>query len=175
MESPQILGTDGKTIGLRIAERCRECRGALVQSGVELACMKCGVVARTEEAASQNDAVSGKSRPVHDERLGSFMGTKEEEHSNASFNGASSVGYMKSVCYDMGEDAAAWQCASLAERVAGRLSLPAFIAQNAVILSRRLVADRKTMREHGRKSVSRRRRSRPTASSQRAGPLACTT
>jgi len=155
MESPQIQGTDGKTLGLRIAERCRECRGALAQSGGELACMKCGVVARTEEATSQKDDLSGKSRPIHDERLGSFMGTKEEEHSNASFNGASSVRYMKSVCDHMGEDAAAWQCASLIERVAGRLSLPAFIAQNAVILSRRLVADRKTMREHGpRKRVT---------------------
>lgn len=151
MESPQIQGTDGRQLDLRIAEKCRECRGALVPSGGELACMKCGVVARTEEAASQNDAMSGKSRPIHDERLGSFMGTKEEEHSNASFNGTSSVGYMKSVCDHIGEDSAEWQCASLIERVAGRLSLPAFVTQNAVILSRRLVADRKTMRDAGRR------------------------
>jgi transcription initiation factor TFIIIB Brf1 subunit/transcription initiation factor TFIIB len=151
MESPQIQGTDGKTLGLRIVEKCSECRGALVQSGGELACMKCGVVARTEEAASQDDDVSGKSRPNREYRLGSFMGTKEEEHSYASFNGASSVGYMKSVSDHMGEDPAAWQCASLVDRVAGRLSLPAFIAQNAVILSRRLMADRKTMREPGRR------------------------
>ena len=150
MESPQILGTDGKAVGPRIIQRCRECRGALVQSGEELACTKCGVVASTDEVAPPNEAVSGTSRPKHSDGLGSFMGTMEEEHSYASFNGTSSVRYMKSVSDHMGVDQAAHQCASLIERVAERLSLPAFVLANAVTLSQTALADRKTKAELGR-------------------------
>ena len=145
MESPQIQGTDGSasSLGLRVAERCRECRGGLAQNGEELACVRCGVVARTDEVTQQTDALCGKSRPVHDGRLGSFMGTREEERSNASFNGVSSVRYMKSVSDHMGEDPATWQCASMIERVAERLSLPAFVTENALTLSKRVLAERK--------------------------------
>lgn len=160
MESPQIQGTEGKTLGLRIVERCLECRGALAQSGGELACTRCGVVARTQEVTLQTDALSGKSRPIHDDRLGSFIGTKEEERSNASFNGVSSVRYMKSVSDHMGEDAATWQCASMIERVAERLSLPTFVTENALTLSKRVLADRKAQGD----SPGRKRSTVPTVS-----------
>ncbi len=148
MERLQTYGTccrQGKSesqhCGIRIVEKCRECKGTLGQSGEELACTRCGVVARTHESTSQNEPTR---RPSHNEdHLGSFMGTKEEEHSYASFNGQSTIGYVKRLSDHMGEDQQASNCSALIERVAERLSLPETVKENAILLSRMILADRR--------------------------------
>ncbi len=139
-------GSEGQRCGIRIVERCRECRGRLVQSGEELACVKCGVVARTERT-TQQEVITASRRPSHDdERLGSYLGTRKEERSRASFNGQSSLGYVKRLSDHLGEDRQAWNCSVLIGRVAERLSLPATVKKNAILLSKRILAD---MRREG--------------------------
>lgn len=137
-------GSEGQRCGIRIVERCRECRGRLVQSGEELACVKCGVVARTEAATSQDEETTATRRPRHyDERLGSYMGTRQEERSRASFNGQSTIGYAKRLSDHLGEDHQAWNCSAIIARVAERLSLPASVKDNAILLARKVLADRR--------------------------------
>ena len=139
MERPQLLGTDDAGN----VERCRECRGRLVQSGEEVTCTNCGVIARSERTP-QVMATATRQRRNGDEHLGSYIGTKKDENSHAPFNGNSTVGYAKRVSDHMGEDGAAWNCSAMIERVAEKLSLPAFVRENAVVLSRKMLADRKS-------------------------------
>lgn len=142
---------EGRHCGIRIVERCRECRGRLVQSGEEFACVNCGVVARTERTTSQGEEIKTSHRPSHDdERLGSYMGTREEERSRASFNGQSTLGYVKRLSDHLGEDHQARNCSVLIGRVAERLSLPVTVKENAILLSRRILADMRKEGLHGR-------------------------
>ncbi|QQG48725.1 MAG: hypothetical protein HY247_08330 [archaeon] len=134
MERPQPLG-------IGIVEKCRECRGVLAQAGQEVACTNCGVVARREGPIQE---VKTASRAGERNRLGSYMGTKADEGSNADYNGVSTVGFLKTISDHMGEDQAAWKCTSLIERVAERLSLPTFVKANAVVLSGKMLAERKS-------------------------------
>jgi transcription initiation factor TFIIIB Brf1 subunit/transcription initiation factor TFIIB len=130
MERPQLLGTD--------VERCRECRGHVVQAGAEFACTSCGVVTRREESVAEMRAASPA---VPGRRLGSYMGRKEDETSTADFNGNSTIGYAKRLSDNIGLDQAEWNCAILTRRVADKLALPAFVRENAVALSGKMLAD----------------------------------
>ncbi len=137
-------GPEGQGCGIRIVEKCRECRGRLVKSGEELACVKCGVVARTEAANPQDEEITTTHPASHnDEHLGSYMGTWEMAKSHASFNGNSTVGYVKRLSDHLGEDHQAWNCSAIIARVAERLSLPASVKDNAILLARRVLADRR--------------------------------
>ena len=127
MERPQLLGTDAGTI-----ERCRECRGQVMRVGEEFACTSCGVVARREEQAAED--LSG-GRTIAIRRLGSYMGTREDQESFADFNGNSTVGYAKRISDNMGLDRAAWNCSEMTRTVADKLSLPSFVRETALALS----------------------------------------
>ena len=124
----QLLGTD--------VERCRECRGHVVQAGEEFVCTSCGVVTRKEEPVTENRAGSR----VVSGRLGSYMGKKEDEGSTADFNGNSTIGFAKRLSDNIGLDQAEWDCSVLTRRVADRLALPAFVKENAVVLSGKMLA-----------------------------------
>ncbi|HEV2137787.1 MAG TPA: hypothetical protein VGR53_03015 [Nitrososphaerales archaeon] len=147
MESPQILGTDGK----RNVERCRECRGELVQAGEEIACNTCGVVARRD---FQLDVPLKAPSQTSIRRLGSFIGTKLDEGSTADFNGSSTVGYVKRVSDNMGQNQTAWNSAAMIRRVADRLSLPTFVRDSAIALSEKMLADSRSNEEPMRHRTS---------------------
>ncbi len=149
MERPQLIGRDAGPQSPAIVDRCHECRGALVQAGEEVACTNCGAVARKENLPLEAAATVRRASP--DRRLGSYMGTKSDEGSIADFNGNSTVGYAKRVSDHMGENAAAWNCSAMIERVAEKLSLPAFVRHNAVLLSEKMLADWKKDGEQGKK------------------------
>ena len=120
-----------------VLKRCPECRGHLVEEGAEWACTSCGLVAKTEKTSTE---VVHKGHSA-DQRLGSYIGTKEDQNSHADFNGNSTVGYAKLVSDNMGVDQAAWNCSAIVRRVADRLSLPAFARENAVALSEKMLTD----------------------------------
>ena len=138
---PQLLGTDAQPRNPAFVEKCRQCRGLLVQAGEEVACTNCGAVARKEDLPAETVATSR--RASTDRHLGSYMGTRADEGSVANFNENSTVGYVKRVSDHMGEDSSVWNCTAMIERVAEKLSLPVFVRQNAVLLSERMLADRK--------------------------------
>jgi len=141
LERPQLLGTDaGPQISTAIA-RCRECRGSLVLAGEEIACANCGAVAGNGNLPTE--AAVASRRASTDSHLGSYMGTNADEGSVANFNENSTVGYVKRVSDHMGEDSSAWNCSAMIERVAEKLSLPAFVKQNAAVLAERMLADRR--------------------------------
>lgn len=129
---------------LRTILKCPECRGKLVQSDGETACSSCGIVVwrgalqqSSEPATSEGDAGN---------HLGSYMGTKDEEHSQSAFNEHSTLRYVKLVSDHIGDDSSVYTCSRLIERVVQRFSLPRFVLENAVLLSRKLLADRKSHR-----------------------------
>src|SRR2546428_4900566 len=146
MERPQLLGTDVRGI----VERCRMCRGELAQAGEEVACTTCGAVARREERLHLEVQVRAPSQTAN-RRLGSYIGTNSDKNSDADFNGSCTVGRVKRLSDHMGEDQAVWHSTAMIERVAGRLSLPAFVRQSAVALSEKMLADRKKNEESGRR------------------------
>jgi len=119
-----------------VLRRCPECRGHLVEAGEELTCTSCGLVAKTEKTSTE---VARAGRTTS-RRLGSFMGTRQDENSHADFNGASTVGFAKLLSDNMGVDSAAWNCANMIRRVSEKLSLPSFATENAVALSERMLA-----------------------------------
>src|SRR5207244_13478545 len=73
--------------------------------------------------------------------------TESDQGSDADFNGSSTVGNAKRLSDHMGEDQAVWHSTTMIERVAGRLSLPAFVRQSTVALSEKMLADRKKINE----------------------------
>src|SRR3989449_6671903 len=146
LERPQLLGTDVRGI----VERCRMCRGELAQAGEEVACTTCGAVARREERLHLEVQVRAPSQTAN-RRLGSYIGTNSDKNSDADFNGSCTVGRVKRLSDHMGEDQAVWHSTAMIERVAGRLSLPAFVRQSAVALSEKMLADRKKNEGPGRR------------------------
>ena len=119
-----------------VLRRCPECRGHLVEAGEEVACTSCGLVAKTERRSVEAYTGNGAGQ-----RLGSYIGTKEDQNSHADFNGTSTIGYAKLISDNMGVDSAAWNCANIVRRVAEKLSLPAFATENAVAVSEKMLAD----------------------------------
>ena len=119
-----------------VLRRCPECRGHLVEAGEELACTSCGLVAKTERRSVEAYTGDGAGQ-----RLGSYIGTKQDQNSHADFNGTSTIGYAKLISDNMGVDSAAWNCANIVRRVAEKLSLPAFATENAVAISERMLVD----------------------------------
>src|SRR2546428_6659050 len=146
LERPQLLGTDGRGI----VERCRMCRGELNQAGEEVACTTFGAVARREERLYLEVQIRAPSQTAN-RRLGSYIGTNSDKNSDADFNGSCTVGHAKLLSDHMGEDQAVWHSTAMIERVAGRLSLPAFVRQSAMALSEKMLADRKKNEESGRR------------------------
>ena len=128
--------------------RCPECRGHLVEAGEEWACTSCGLVAKTEKRTFEA-TYAGNSTG---QRLGSYIGTKEDQNSHADFNGTSTIGYAKLVSDNMGVDSAAWNCANMVRRVAEKLSLPAFATENAVAVSERMLAESRNGRLGSRRT-----------------------
>lgn len=120
-----------------VLKRCPECRGHLVEADEEWACTSCGLVAKTEKTATET-TYAGRSTST---RLGSYMGTKDDENSHADFNGSSTVGLAKLISDHMGEDHTAWACAAMIRRVSEKLSLPAFARENAVAVSEKMLAE----------------------------------
>jgi transcription initiation factor TFIIIB Brf1 subunit/transcription initiation factor TFIIB len=136
------ITTNGRTKAAAYEEyavlrRCPECRGHLVEAGEEWACTSCGLVAKTEKTSTET-AYKGRSTS---RRLGSYMGTRQDQNSGANFNGASTVGFAKLISDNMGVDQAAWNCAAMIRRVAEKLSLPAFATENAVAVSEKMLAE----------------------------------
>ncbi|MDG6947476.1 MAG: hypothetical protein JRN44_03010 [Nitrososphaerota archaeon] len=128
----QLLGTD--------IERCRECRGHVVQAGEEFVCMSCGVVARKVEEEKFHVEIHIRAPSQHSNGLGSFIGDKSDKDSSADFNGICTVGFAKLLSDNMGVDQAAWKCKSMIRRVSDRLSIPASIRDDAMALSEKMLA-----------------------------------
>ena len=119
-----------------VLRRCPECRGHLVEAGGEWTCTSCGLVAKTEKTSTEV-ARAGRNTS---RRLGSYMGTRDDENSHADFNGSSTIGFAKVISDNMGVDSAAWNCANMVRRVSEKLSLPSFAKENAVAVSEKLLA-----------------------------------
>ena len=119
-----------------VLHRCPECRGHLVEAGEEWTCTSCGLVAKTEKT-SVEVARAGRNTS---RRLGSYMGTRDDENSHADFNGSSTIGFAKILSDNMGVDSAAWSCANMVRRVSEKLALPSFAKENAVAVSEKLLA-----------------------------------
>lgn len=91
---------------------------------------------------------------VPSSRLGSYMGRKEDETSTADFNGNSTIGYAKRLSDNIGLDQAEWNCSVLTRRVADKLALPAFVRENAVALSGKMLAEARETRGATRRRTS---------------------
>lgn len=145
MERPELRADVG------VIERCRECLGHVVQSDGEYVCTSCGLVARKVEGRERFHLEVHIRAP---NALGSFMGTKDDADSHADFNGHSTVAHAKRISDLMAlEDSAETRCAGMARRVADRLSLPPFVAENAVTLSKKVLAEVRANRENGGRRV----------------------
>ena len=130
MESPQQI------------ERCRECRGHVVQSGDEFVCTSCGVVARKveEEKYHLEFHIQAPSQ-LSDTRLGSYVGDRSDKDSKMDFNGVSTLGFAKLLSDNLGVDQTEQKCRLLIRRVADRLALPLFVQQNAMALTQKVLAE----------------------------------
>ncbi len=150
MESLRQIGTDGT----RLMERCRECRGHVVQAGDEYVCSSCGVVARkVEEEEKFHLEVRIRAPSQLSNGLGSFVGDKSDKDSSADFNGACTVGFAKRISDNMGVDQSAWNCKAMIRRAADRLSIPTFVRDNAMALSAKMLADSRANRGKGRRTT----------------------
>jgi transcription initiation factor TFIIIB Brf1 subunit/transcription initiation factor TFIIB len=151
MESTQQLGTEGT----RAIERCRECRGHVVQAGEEFVCTSCGVVARKVEEEKFHLGVHIQApSQLASRRLGSYLGDRRDADSTANFNGTSTVGFAKRISDNMGQDQTAWNCAAMIRRAADRLSLPPFVRANATALSEKMLADSRSNGGNGKRRTS---------------------
>ena len=128
---------------LEQVERCRECRGHIVRAGDEYVCTTCGRVDRKveEEKYHLEFHIQAPSQ-LSDTRLGSYIGDKSDKDSKAYFNGTSTLGFAKLVSDNLGVDGTEQKCKALIRRVADRLSLPAFVRQNAMALTEKVLAER---------------------------------
>ena len=150
MESLRQIGTDGT----RLIERCKECRGHIVQAGDEFVCTSCGVVARKVEDEKFHLEVHIRAPSQLSDGLGSFIGDRSDRNSNADFNGVCTVGFAKLLSDNMGQDQTAWNCAAMIRRAADRLSLPPFVGANATALSEKMLADGRSNGENGKRRTS---------------------
>ncbi|MDE1852733.1 MAG: hypothetical protein KGI38_03175 [Thaumarchaeota archaeon] len=127
---------------LEQVERCRECRGHIARAGDEYVCTTCGRVDRKveEEKYHLEFRIQAPSQ-LSDTRLGSYIGDRSDKDSKAYFNGVSTVGFAKLVSDNLGVDGTEQRCKAMITRVADRLSLPAFVKQNAMALTEKVLAE----------------------------------
>ena len=145
----QPLGTDEG----RVIERCRECRGHVVPAGDEFVCSSCGVVARKVEEEKFHLELHTKAPSPFSNGLGSFVGDKSDKGSNADFNGVCTIGFAKLLSDNMGVDQGAWNCKAMIRRVADRLSIPAFVRDNATALSEKMLAESRANGGNGHRTT----------------------
>ena len=148
MERPELLGTKGGII-----ERCRECRGHVVQAGDEFVCTSCGVVARKVEEEKFHMEIHIRAPSQFSNGLGSFVGAKSDRDSNADFNGICTVGFAKLLSDNLGVDQSSWNCKTMIRRVADRLFLPAVVRDNAMALSERVLAESRANGGNGHRTA----------------------
>lgn len=139
---------------LQNVERCRECRGHVVQAGEEFVCTSCGVVARKveEEKYHLEFHIEAPSQ-LSDRHLGSYVGDRSDKDSNESFNGISTIGFAKKLSDNMGVDGGERNCKAIIRMVADRLALPPFVRDNAAALSEKMLADSRTSGKGRRTSI----------------------
>ena len=127
---------------LEQVERCRECRGHIVRAGDEYVCTTCGRVDRKveEEKYHLEFHIQAPSQ-LSDTRLGSYIGDRSDKDSKAYFNGVSTLGFAKLVSDNLGVNGTEQKCKAMITRVADRLSLPAFVKQNAIALTAKVLAE----------------------------------
>jgi transcription initiation factor TFIIIB Brf1 subunit/transcription initiation factor TFIIB len=123
-------------------ERCRECRGHVVRSGDEYVCTTCGRVdRRVEEEKYHLEFHIQAPSQLSDTRLGSYIGDRSDKDSKAYFNGVSTIGFAKVVSDNLGVDGTEQKCKAMIRRVGDRLALPAFVQQNAMALTEKVLAE----------------------------------
>ena len=122
-------------------------------AGDEFVCTSCGVVARKVEEEKFHLEVRIRAPSQFSNELGSFVGNRSDKDSNADFNGVCTVGFAKLISDNLGVDQGAWNCKSIIRRVADRLSLPAFVRDNAMALSEKVLADSRANRGDGRRTT----------------------
>jgi transcription initiation factor TFIIIB Brf1 subunit/transcription initiation factor TFIIB len=134
---------------LEQVERCPECRGHVVRSGDEYVCTSCGRVAGKAEEERYRPGLHVKA-PSHlsDAGLGSYMGERSDTDSRADFNGVSTLGFAKLLSDNLGDETGR-KCEAMIRRAADRLSLPAFVRDNAEATSRRVLAEWRRKGEPG--------------------------
>ncbi len=150
MESLQQQGTDGT----RVIERCRECKGHVVQAGDEFVCTSCGVVARKVEEEKFHLELHIQAPSQLASGLGSFVGDRSDKDSGADFNGVCTVGFAKLLSDSMGVDQTARNLKALIRRAADRLSLPPFVRDNAMALSGKMLGASRSDGENGKHRTS---------------------
>ena len=150
MERSELLGTNGGVV-----ERCRECRGHVVQSGNEFVCTSCGVVARkVEEEKYHLEFHIEAPAQLSDRHLGSYVGDRSDKDSGADFNGVCTVGFAKLLSDNMGVDGGERNCKAMIRMVADRLALPSFVRDNAAALSEKMLAESRTSGKGRRTSIA---------------------
>ena len=139
MERTTLLGTE---TGLRLVERCKECRGHVARAGDEFVCTSCGVVVRkVEEEKFHLEIRIRAPGQLSDGRLGSYIGDRSDKNSREDFNGISTLGFAKLLSDNLGVDGSKLKCRAMIRRVGDRLSLPAFVQQNAMALAEKALAE----------------------------------
>ncbi|HEV2226328.1 MAG TPA: hypothetical protein VGR56_05930 [Nitrososphaerales archaeon] len=129
---------------------CVDCHRMMVDAGDEFVCPKCGIV--KEKEVMENDRRASPRFEFGNHSLGSYMGSKlttNEERRSRGFSKANSTyGYLKVVSDFAGrEDGADYVCLRMIRRVCEKLFLPSFVAQQAAIVARKVLATK----HHGRR------------------------
>jgi transcription initiation factor TFIIIB Brf1 subunit/transcription initiation factor TFIIB len=123
-------------------ERCKECRGHVVRSGDEYVCTSCGRVdRRVEEEKYHLEFHIQAPSQLSDTRLGSYIGDRSDKDSKADFNGVSTLGFAKLLSDNLGVDETERKYKAMITRAGDRLSLPAFVQQNAMALTEKVLAE----------------------------------
>ena len=106
-------------------------------------CTSCGKVVRQVEEEEKFHLEVHIQAPsqLSDTRLGSYVGDRSDKHSQADFNGVSTLGFAKPLSDTMGMDGSELKCKAMIRRVADRLFLPAFVQQNATALAWKVLAE----------------------------------
>ena len=124
-------------------ERCRTCRGHVVRAGDEYVCTSCGRVVGEvgeEEKFHLEVRIQAPSQ-LSDTRLGSYVGGRSDKDSKADFNGHCDIGFAKRISDNLGVDGSQQKCRAMIRRVGDRLALPAFVQQNAMALTEKVLTE----------------------------------
>lgn len=138
--------------------KCAECSGEVVDVGDEMACRACGIVIEKEVIESGPFRVP-RAVDFTKQALGGYLGPIEYrrgERSPAGIgDGASTFRYLKLISdYAGKDDTTTYSTLRLVERVCEKLSLPGFVAAQAVVVAKRLLPIRKEKGEVTSAAVS---------------------